>query len=137
MRAVLDTNVIVSAALSPAGSPAKVFRLWVEGAFELICSPLLVAELKRVLAYPKLVKHINAEDGGELVDLVRNGALMFDDSEKPPVVSSPDPGDDYLVVLAAEARAVLVSGDDHLLSLSKEIPVYSPVEFLRILAEAF
>jgi predicted nucleic acid-binding protein len=48
-------------------------------------------------------------------------------------VRSKDPGDDYLIALAASERALLVSGDGHLLDLREQIPVYSPREFLKLL----
>jgi len=51
------------------------------------------------------------------------------DPEVAPPVRSRDPGDDYLVALAAAARATLVSGDAHLLELRDAIPVLSPREF--------
>jgi predicted nucleic acid-binding protein len=41
-----------------------------------------------------------------------------------------DPGDDYLIALAAAARAVIVSGDRHLLDMRDELPVQSPAGFL-------
>ena len=43
---------------------------------------------------------------------------------------SDDPGDDYLVALAAAERAILVSGDVHLTSLASLMPVRTPVEFV-------
>ena len=135
MRAVLDTNVIISAVLSPGGPPARVLRLWLEGACELVCSPLLIAELERALAYPKLRERIRHEEGAELIDLLGRGALMLDDPVAPPEVLSPDPGDDFLIALAAESKAAIVSGDRHLLGLSHRIPVYTPSEFLDLLQE--
>jgi predicted nucleic acid-binding protein len=44
-RAVLDTNVYVSALLAPAGSPAQILERWADGEFDVIVSPLLLAEL--------------------------------------------------------------------------------------------
>ncbi|MBA2420337.1 MAG: hypothetical protein H0V57_04320 [Thermoleophilaceae bacterium] len=49
-----------------------------------------------------------------------------------PPVRSEDQGDDYLIALAAEQRAALVSGDKHLLALAGRIPVYSPREFIDL-----
>ncbi len=46
---------------------------------------------------------------------------------------SDDPGDDYLVALAAAERAVLVSGDVHLTSLASRMPVRTPAEFISVL----
>jgi hypothetical protein len=47
-----------------------------------------------------------------------------------------DPGDDYLIALAAAQNAPLVSGDDHLLSPSGELPIYGPRDFLILLEQA-
>jgi predicted nucleic acid-binding protein len=47
--------------------------------------------------------------------------------------ASEDPGDDYLIALAAHERAVLVSGDRHLLALAGELPIYPPADFLALL----
>ena len=136
MRAVLDPNVIISAILSPGGSPARAFRLWFEGAFELVCSPLVLGELARTLTYPKLRKHIDTHEADELLDLLRRGALMVEDPETQPGIPSSDPKDDYLIGLAGKSRSVLVSGDGDLLELSEQSPVYSPREFLDLLQES-
>lgn len=135
MRAVLDPNVIISATLSPEGSPARVFRLWLEGGFELVCSPLLLAELAMALTSPKLSQHIRSDESEELLQLLRRGALLVDDPAIPPDVSSSDPKDDYLIALAGKSRSVLVSGDRDLLDLSDRIPVYSPTEFIALISE--
>ena len=135
MRAVLDPNVIISATLSPGGSPALVFRLWLDGGYELVCSPVLLEELAKALNYPKLSKHIRSDEAEELIQLLRRGALMVDDPAISPDVSSSDPGDDYLIALAGKSRSVLVSGDRDLLELSDQIPVYSPTEFLSLIGE--
>ena len=133
MKAVLDTNVIVSAALSPHGAPAALLRAWVGGAFDLIASPLLLEELERVLVYPKLRQLISTEEAAELVELVGRQSVMVDDPTANPPVRSPDPGDDYLIALAATARAMLVTGDGDLLGLADQIPVMTAAEFLRAL----
>ena len=44
-----------------------------------------------------------------------------------------DRGDDYLVALAEHTRAVLASGDRHLLALATELPVLTPRKFLTAL----
>jgi putative PIN family toxin of toxin-antitoxin system len=134
MQAVLDANVIISALLSPQGSPAQVLRAWLDGSFELVVSPRLLAELERALAYPKVRRRISAGEAAEMVDLLRRSAHHADDPSEPPKVRSPDPGDDYLIALAAGSRAVLVSGDGHLVGLADQIPVFSPVSFLALVA---
>jgi len=54
VQAVLDPNVIISALLSPNGSPARVVQAWLDGGYELVVSPLLLGELDRALDHPKL-----------------------------------------------------------------------------------
>jgi putative PIN family toxin of toxin-antitoxin system len=136
VRAVLDPNVIISALLSPGGAPAKVLRAWIDGTYGLITSELLLGELERALGYPKLRKRIDEQEAAELVELLRREAELFDDPDAAPAVSSPDPGDNYLIALAAAARAVIVSGDGHLLGLADRLPVYSPADFLALLDSA-
>ena len=132
MRAILDPNVIISALLSRDGTPAKVLRAWLEGRFELIASALLLGELKRGLAYPKLAERITPEESAALVDWLRREAIVVEDPAEAPTSRSEDPGDDYLLALAEVERAVLVSGDRHLLALTDELPVLTVREFLVI-----
>ena len=135
MRAVLDPNVIISALLSPSGNPARVLRAWQQGEFELIVSPSLLEELARALAYPKLRRRITEEDARAVIQWLTEVATVVSDPEAQPPVHSADPGDDYLIALAAARQAILVSGDRDLLNLSDEIPVFSPAAFLDQFAE--
>ena len=82
------------------------------------------------MKYPKLRDRISPAEAGELLDLLLSAAETHDDPSSPPPVRSPDPGDDYLIALAATADAMLVSVDGHLLGLAATIPVLSPAAFL-------
>jgi len=57
-RAVLDTNVLISALLAQragrASPPLQCVEQAARGTFRLVTSPPLIAELARALAYPKL-----------------------------------------------------------------------------------
>lgn len=133
MQAVLDPNVLVSSLLSRSGTPAELLRRWLAGEFELIISPVLLAELERVLLYPKLGRRIARQDAAEFVELLRAEAAFASDDDTPPRRSA-DPDDDHLLALAATQRALLVSGDRHLLAEAAHFPVLSPREFLDRLA---
>ena len=130
MRAVLDANVLISAVISPRGTPARLLLAWQAGAYDLVVSPMLLAEVRRALAYPKLARRVPAADADAFVDWLSRSAELADDPSGPPPVRSEDPGDDYLVALAAGERAVLVSGDVHLTSLARQVPVRTPTEFI-------
>lgn len=132
MRAVLDPNVIISALLSPDGAPARALLAWQHGLFELIVSARLLAELRRALAYPKLRSRVDRHAATELADwLTRSATLVQDPADTP--ARSADPGDDYLLALAAHEQAMLVSGDKHLLALADELPIVRPARFLELI----
>lgn len=133
MRAVLDPNVLISAVLSPSGTPARVVRAWREGDFELVASALLIAELDRALRYPKIERLIPGGHGQALVAWIAAEAEVVEDPSEPPQTRSEDPGDDYLIALAAAQRAALVSGDKHLQALSERMPIFTPAEFWSLL----
>jgi len=52
---VLDTNCIVAGLLSRDGPCAEILDRWRDGQFEVAVSPTLLAELERVLRYPRIV----------------------------------------------------------------------------------
>lgn len=129
MRAVLDVNVLISAMLSPAGAPADTLRAWRAGRYELIVSPRLLTELERALRYPRIVRRLPVERSSEVVALIASDATVADDVGDPPPRSR-DPQDDYLLALAEDQVALLVSGDLDLLALSDTLPVLAPAAFV-------
>ena len=129
MRAVVDVNVLVSSVLSRSGAPARLISAWLDGAFEMVVSPMLLDELRRVLAYPKIRTRIPEVDAEQLIVLLGR-ALAREDPLTGPNVEITDPDDAYLVALAATERAVLVTGDRGLLALADRIPVMAPGDFL-------
>jgi putative PIN family toxin of toxin-antitoxin system len=130
-RVVLDVNVFVAALLSPRGAPAQVLQHWTDGGYELVVSPLLLAELERVMRRPKFRGSIEeAEITGLLDALIEDASVVRDPPADPGL--TPDPGDDYLVSLARAAAAeCIVSGDAHLIELhDPRPPVLAPRAFL-------
>jgi putative PIN family toxin of toxin-antitoxin system len=136
LRAILDVNVLISALISPSGSPARLLLAWQEGRFELIVSPALLAELRRALAYPKLERLVPPADADAFVAWLSRSALLARDATDPPPIHAADPNDDCLLALAAEQRAELVSGDGHLLALVGDYPIAGPADFLATILGA-
>lgn len=130
MRAVLDPNVLVSAAISPSGAPAELIRRWRGGQVELVFSDALLDELGRVLRYPKLRRYVDADEAKGLIAALRTDGIKRGQPTDPPPVRSADPDDDYLIALATAAGAALVSGDRDLLDLPGGLPIYSPADFV-------
>lgn len=133
-RAVFDPGVLVSAALSPAGTPARIVEVWKGGGFELVVSEALLGELEKVLLRPKFRRYLTEAEALKYVGRFGRLASVATDPEVVPRIT-PDPKDDYLVALARCARAdFLVSGDPHLTRLEvPRPPVLSPRAFLELL----
>jgi putative PIN family toxin of toxin-antitoxin system len=127
-RAVLDSNVIVSG-LGWSGAPARIVQAVLAGELMLVTSSPLLAELRRVLAYPKLAKVI--PEGERLADLVEMSSIVvepvsvFDAAE--------DESDNRVLEAAVDGAAdYIVSGDEHLLTLGefRSIPILTPNELV-------
>lgn len=130
MRAVLDVNVLISASFAAEGAcSSALLARWLAGEFELVASEVLLDELRRALAYPKLRSRISGGQAEAFVDLLRRGTTVAASRDTPPPRRSRDPGDDYLVALAAATDSILVTWDGDLLALG-ELPVESPPAFL-------
>ena len=59
---------------------------------------------------------------------IRDAAVVAADPASPSRRSA-DPDDDYLLALAENEKAIVVSGDEHLLELADRFPVLSPRAF--------
>lgn len=135
-RAVLDTNVLVSALVSPGGASARLLMELRAGAFELILSPLLLAELREVLDRDKFRRYVTGEEVDTYVELIRSEGLVRADPAPSPEPMSADPDDEYLIDLARDVGAdALVTGDAHLLDLRLVIPALTPAAFLEAVAK--
>jgi putative PIN family toxin of toxin-antitoxin system len=135
VRAVVDVNVLISGVLSAKGSSAEILRANRDGQFELVVSELLLAELKRTLAYPKLRKRIAPEQAAAFANWIHDHGSLAEDPASPPPLGSRDPDDDYLLALAIDRRAYLVTGGQDLLVPSDDLPILTPAQFATKLRE--
>lgn len=126
-RAVLDTNVIVSG-LGWSGAPAAILDAVSDDRLVLVTSAPLLAELRRVLEYPRLAKVI--QGGAQLADLVAASGVVVVPSRVLTIVRDDD--DNRVLEAAIEGAAdYIVSGDADLLDLGsfQGIPIITPGEF--------
>ena len=103
-RAVLDTNVLVSALITPDGASARLLLEFRTGAFEVIVSPTLLAELRDVLSRPKFERYVSAPEVDAYVELIGRESVLVEDLAPSPAPLSADPDDEYLIDLANGAR---------------------------------
>lgn len=139
-RAVLDTNVVLSGLISPAGKPAQVLKL--AGArFVLVWTPAIVVECRRVLGSPKLHRALGARAAAAATILDRLASIAHLVSPELLAdlrVVQEDPDDDVLfsTAMAGGARFV-VTGDAAVLAVGNfaGVMVVSATEFLASLGE--
>jgi len=117
-RVVVDTNVILSAALSPRGAPAELVDiLLAEG--RLVFSQTTFAELESRIWKPKFDRYLPIERRKHILQELNASAMWVD---VPSAISeqfySRDVKDDPFVHVAIAAGVTrLISGDDDLLCL--------------------
>jgi putative PIN family toxin of toxin-antitoxin system len=137
IRAVVDTNTLISGIIAPLGAPAQIVLCWQRGDFLLITSPVLLDELRRVLGYPRIAKRLgwSEDERGQFLESFEVLALITPGMQSLPGVTR-DPKDDPVVACAVEGGAeFIVSGDRDLLVLGvyQGVRMMTPREFLALL----
>ena len=132
LRLVVDTNIVVSAALKPDGLQRTVLLLAITKPARLYFSKAILTEYSEVLARPEL--QIRRGLQRQLLDLLRKRAHFVAPTLKLQVTS--DPEDNMFLECADAARAdYLVTGNArHFPKFWKKTKVISSREFLSLVA---
>ena len=135
MKAVLDTNVLVSALLYQ-GTPHRILLAAEQGLYELVISEEMLRELERVLLQKF---RLASEETQEAIQMLRAIGTKIE-IEEPETIVAEDPDDDkFLAAALASGAPFLVSGDKHLLRLRAytKVQIVTAREFLeQILRES-
>lgn len=116
MRLVLDTNVLVSAILSPASISAKILN-WGEDNGVILYSTATLTEVLSVLGRSKFSKYIDHDDIDGLSIRIKTVWLFVEILNQ--VQLCRDPKDDKFIDLALNGEAShLITGDSDLLVLN-------------------
>jgi len=109
MRVVLDTNVLLSALISPHGIPDAIYRAWRAAKFEVVTSRTQLDELRRASRHPKFQAILQPHLVGAMVNNLQR-ALVLDRLSSD--VEADDPNDAFLLSMAIASDAdYLVTGD--------------------------
>ena len=139
-RIVIDTNILVSAILTPKGNPAKILKLVLEGKLNLIISPAILEETQQVLRYPRLVKlmiknKITKKEVYDFLGKMSKVAVITPDKLEIDAIPD-DPADNKILACGLEGEAdYIISGDHHLtdLKIFHGIKIVNPAYFLKII----
>jgi putative PIN family toxin of toxin-antitoxin system len=132
LRLVVDTNIIVSAALKPDGLQRTVLLLAITKPARLYVTDAIMAEYQEVLARPRI--HIRKGPRQQLLQLIRNRAHRIAPAQRLQVTADPD--DNLFLECADTARAdYLVTGNArHFPKFWKKTKVITSREFISIVA---
>lgn len=109
MRVVLDTNVLLSALISPHGPPEAIYRAWRAARFEVVTSRVQLDELRRASRYPKFQAVLQAHRVGVMVNNLQRAIVLERLSSD---VEADDPNDAFLLAMSLAGDAdYLVTGD--------------------------
>lgn len=130
MRAVLDTNVLISAVIA-TGVPHKLLVKGFNQEYQIVVSVETLTEFREtLLKYPERF-HMDEDDVQTEVETIRYFAEFVNPQEDITAVED-DPDDDkFLEAAVAGDVEYLVSGDGHLLSLDsfRGIDIVEPRTF--------
>ena len=127
-RVVLDTNVIVSALLSPLGNPAKIYRMFLTGLLTLIYNSDILDEYKDVLGRPRL--GIPADDAETVLSAIKQYGKSVEPLPITNVIAMIDESDRIFYDVAKNAAAYLITGN--IRHYPQESSILTPREFLEI-----
>ncbi len=132
LRLVIDTNVVVSAALKPEGLQRTMVLLAMTKPALWYVSDAIVSEYAMVLARPELQIRRNLRH--QLLQLIKNHTRVVSPSRLAQVTS--DPADNIFVECADPARAdYLVTGNQrHFPKFWKNTKIITSSEFLSVIA---
>ena len=129
MKVVIDTNVLVSAFLSPYGKPADILRLLLTEKLQLCYDTRIVSEYREVLQRPRFGFNLQRID--IILNFLKSSGELITASRVP--VSLPDPDDlPFLeVALSGKADCLITGNRKHFpASQCRGILIMTPGQFL-------
>jgi hypothetical protein len=135
MLLILDTNILISALLSPLGAPAKLLDAWERKRLTLVACDALIAEFRDVVGRPFFRARLRASAAELLAAGLRDFSFFCRNLPDGPVAS--DPKDSYLLALAEASQAeFLVTGDRELLALKehKSTRIVTPAAMIELMS---
>jgi putative PIN family toxin of toxin-antitoxin system len=119
LKIVVDANLFASGLIKPNSNPGRILELIRQNQVELVISPAIIKEIKRILLYPKIQKYHRktAQELDRYFDDLLIFAWTVEGSSKIDLIKD-DPTDNKYLACALEGEAdYIVSGDRHLLNI--------------------
>jgi putative PIN family toxin of toxin-antitoxin system len=132
LRLVLDTNVVISAAIKPVGLQRTVLTVALTKPARVYVSEPILEEYREVLSRPEL--RIGKGLRQQLLQLIKNRSYSVIPARRIEITSDPD--DNMFLECADSARAdYLVTGNQkHFPKFWKKTKIITPREFIGLVA---
>ena len=134
IRAVIDTNLIVSYLLTQSETMSRLVDHWEQGHFVYLLSPAMLHELREVVYRPRLRQHMRV-DPAVLLDLMETDTEMVA-GDLALLGVCRDAKDEPFIACAVEGGAAfLVTGDADLLDMAarQDVTMIRAYDFVRLL----
>lgn len=136
---MLDTNILIAGSLSSKGQAHSLIDKWIEGHYQLVISPSILAEYQDVATRERIQRHFGPTDEKikKFLHLLTQTSVMTKDFYTVERLTT-DPTDNKFLACALEGQAnYIVSLDNHLLEIKHfhQIQIVNLKHFLKILSE--
>lgn len=137
MKIVVDTNVIVSGLRKGSNPPFQILDLWRNGEIDILASEETIAELERVLRYPRVrrLTSLSEERIQVFIEEFRKEIILIEVEHEVDAVPNDPTDNTFLALAVAGGAAYIVTGDaKHLITLKsyQGIEILSPAAFLTL-----
>lgn len=130
MNVVVDTNVIISG-IFWKGHPRNIIELWKIGEIQLIISPSILDEYKKVSKI--LSENYPHVDIDNIINLITINSVLVNAPDLEKRVCEDADDDKFLSCAIAGNANFIISGDKHLLKIKEynSIKIIRPADFVK------
>ena len=131
LKVVLDTNIIISAAVSIEGTPARIFEMLIDKRIKNYITNEILEEIIQVINRPYFREMISNDYREFIISTVVSSSILIEPKFNEKV--SEHSNDDKFLNCALTAKANIISGDQHLLKIKgfRDVRVFSASEFIQ------
>lgn len=127
MRAVIDTNILVSALLTPGGVSAQLIAAIRNQTLLPVISQSILAEYTEVLNRPRF--DFASDRVASLLEDMK-GLALFLKPQPIPLQNLPDPDDAPFIAAALAAGCAIITGNNKHFPPETGVKIFSPAEAL-------
>jgi hypothetical protein len=137
-KVVLDTNIVVSAAICEDGNPARIFEMLLLEEITNYTTEQIIEEIKKVMARPKIAQRLSLVEIGFIISNFERFSDKVMIKEAINEVKDDPEDNKFLECAVAASAGYIITGDEHLLKIKefRGINSLSCADFLNIVGQS-